>query len=161
DEQYLGRLVRRTAGKRWMISEQLVEHRTKSINIRGIAEFCVFTGSMLRRHVTGCAQRLTRARDCAFSFDQSRQAKVGQLRFAFCIEQNIPRFNISMQNPVFVRVMHSARDLCDQFRRLPDRYRRALDYLVKLTAFYELHAAVTSAFALAALVAWNYARIVE
>ena len=35
------------------------------------------------------------------------------MRFAFCIEQNVPRLDVAMQNAVLVRVMNSARDLRD------------------------------------------------
>ena len=35
------------------------------------------------------------------------------MRFAFCIEQNVSRFDVTMQNAVFMRVMNSARDLRD------------------------------------------------
>ena len=52
-------------------------------------------------------------RDTAFRFDQSGKAEIGQMRFAFCIEQNVSRFDVPMQNSVFMRVMNSARDLRD------------------------------------------------
>ena len=31
------------------------------------------------------------------------------MRFAFLIEQNVPRLDVAMQNAVLVRVMHGAR----------------------------------------------------
>ena len=88
-------------------------------------------------------------------FDQSRKTEIGQMRFAFCIEQNVPRLDVAMKNAVFMRVMNSARDFRDQFRRLPDRHRLALDYFVKLTAFDKLHAEVARAIALADFVDGN------
>ena len=83
------------------------------------------------------------------------------MRFAVFIKQNVPWLDVSMQNAVFMRVMHSARYLRDQFHRLPDRYRLAPDHFVKLAAFDELHAEVTSAFALADLVDGNDAWMFE
>ena len=44
---------------------------------------------------------------------KSRQAEVGQVRFAVSIEQNVPWLDVAMQNPVLVRVMNSARYLGD------------------------------------------------
>src|SRR4029077_18833301 len=77
------------------------------------------------------------------------------MRFAFCIEQNIPRLNVTMKNPVFMRVVHSAGHLCDKFRRLPDRYRLLPNDFVKLSPFDEFHAEIARAIALADFVNWN------
>ena len=77
------------------------------------------------------------------------------MRFAFCIEQNVPRFDVAMQNAVFMRVMNRAGDLRDQFRRLPDRHRRPPDDFVKLTSFNKLHAEVARAITLADFVDRN------
>src|SRR5438876_12392506 len=74
------------------------------------------------------------------------------MRFAVFIKQNVPWLDVSMQNAVFMRVVHSARYFRDQFRRLPDRHRLASDHFVKLAAFDEFHAEVALAFALADLV---------
>src|SRR4029077_7682035 len=56
---------------------------------------------------------------------------------------------------VLVCVMHGARHLGNQFRRLANRHRRAPDYFVELTAFNELHAEVALAIALAHFVDGN------
>ena len=48
-----------------------------------------FTGSLFRRHVAGCAQHFQRARDSAFRLYQSSETKVGKVRFALLIEQNV------------------------------------------------------------------------
>ena len=72
---------------------------------------------MFRRHVTGRAQHFHRARDRALSLDQSRQTKVGQMRFAFLIEQNVSRLDVAMKDAVLVRVMNGARYFRDQFDR--------------------------------------------
>ena len=81
------------------------------------------------------------------------------MRFAFCIQQNVSRLDVAMQNAVFMRVMHCARHLRDEFRRLPERHRRVCYYFVKLAAFDELHAEVAVAITLAYLVdgddAWD------
>ena len=82
------------------------------------------------------------------SLNQPRKTEIGEMRFAFFIEQNVSRFYVAMQNAVFVRVMHGAGYLRDKFRRLPDRHRRASDYFVKLAAFDELHAEIARAIAL-------------
>ncbi len=83
------------------------------------------------------------------------------MRFAFCVEQNVARFDVSMQNAVLMRVMNCAGQLGDQFRRMPDRHRLAPDYFVKLAAFDELHAEVAGAIALAHFVNRNDAWMVE
>ena len=83
------------------------------------------------------------------------------MRFAFCIKQDVSRLDVSMQNAVFMRVMHGACYLCDEFHRLPDGHRRVFNYFVKLTAFDELHAEVALAIALAHFVNGNDARMIE
>ena len=45
--------------------------------------------------------------------------------------------------------------------RLPDRHRCVFNYFVKLTAFNKLHAEVALAIALADLVDWDDARMIE
>src|SRR5262245_48362787 len=81
--------------------------------------------------------------------------------FASGIEQNISRLDIAMQNAIFMRVMHSARDFGHQFHRLPDRHRCALDHLVKLAAFDELHTEVARALVLTDFVDRDDARMIE
>src|SRR5437867_10257841 len=83
------------------------------------------------------------------------------MRLAFCIEEDVPRFDVSMQNAVFMRVMHGARHLCHQFRRLSHRHRCTSDCLVELTAFDEFHAEITAATTLADLVDGDDAWIVQ
>ena len=78
-----------------------------------LPSFICFTGSLFRRHVTRRAHDFQRARDRALCFDQSRKTKIGEVRFAFCIEENVSRFDVAMQNAVFMRVMHRARHLRD------------------------------------------------
>ena len=125
-----------------MASEQLVEHRAKSIDIRRLVKFCSFTGSLFRRHVARCAHHFQRARDRAFCFQQSGQSEICEMGFAVLIEQDVPWFDVTMKNAVFMRVMHSAREFGDQFHRAPDRHRLTPDHFIKLTAFDELHAEV-------------------
>src|SRR5437762_14233111 len=83
------------------------------------------------------------------------------MRFTVCVEQNVSRFDVPMQNSVFMRVMHNARDFRDEFHRLPDRDRGAPNDFVKLPAFNEFHAEVTGAIPFAYFVNWNDARIIE
>ena len=66
-----------------------------------------------------------------------------------------------MQNAVLMRVMNRAGHLGDQFRRVPDRHRRAPDDFVKLAAFDEFHAEVARAIALADFVDGNDAWMLE
>jgi hypothetical protein len=41
------------------------------------------------------------------------QTEVGEIRFAFCVEQNISRFDVPMQNAMFAGIMNRARKLRD------------------------------------------------
>src|SRR4029453_5237448 len=83
------------------------------------------------------------------------------MRLMFCIKQDVPRLDVSMQNAVFMRVMHSARHFGHEFRRLPNGDRPPLDYFIKLAAFDELHAEVALAVALADLVDGHDTRVVK
>ena len=80
---------------------------------------------LFRRHVTRRAQHVHRASDSAFRFHQPRQPEIGEMRFAFGIEENVARLNVAMQDAVLMRVVHSARKFRDEFRCLPDRDRLA------------------------------------
>ena len=93
--------------------------------------------------------------------DQSRKAEVGQMRFAFCIEQNVSRFDVAMQNAVLVRVVNVRATLAisSAARRIGIGSR--LDNLIKLTAFDELHAEVARAIALADFVDGNDTGMIE
>ena len=144
-----------------MTSEQLVKHCAKSIDVCGAADGRVVSDSLFRRHVTGRAQDFQRARDRAFRFDQSGQSEIGQMRFAFSIEQNVSRLDVAMQNAVLVRVMNSARHFRNEFRRAPDRHRLAPGDFIKLAAFDELHAEVARAIALADFVNRNDAGMIQ
>jgi hypothetical protein len=81
--------------------------------------------------------------------------------FAHFINQNVPRFDVSMQNAVFMRVMNSTGQLHDKFGRAPNRYRLASDHFVKLASFDEVHAEVALPILLAHLVDGNDARMVK
>src|SRR5882724_8006923 len=83
------------------------------------------------------------------------------MRFALLIQQNVSRLDVSMQNTMFIRVMHSAGHLCDEADRLPDRKRSMFNYLVKLAAFDKLHTEVAVAIALAHLVDRDDAWMIE
>ena len=96
-----------------MPGQQLVEDGAKSINICRVGELRIVSHCLFRRHVTGRAQHFHRARDRALSLDQSRQTKIGQMRFAFLIEQNVSRFDVTMKDAVLVRVMNRPRYLGD------------------------------------------------
>src|SRR6266487_6108327 len=95
-----------------MAGEQLVKDCAKSVNIRCAGELRVVTGGLLRRHVTWCAQNLQRARDRALCLDQPRQTEIGEMRFAFCIEQNIAGLDVTMQDTVLMGMMKRASQLC-------------------------------------------------
>src|SRR5215470_17743342 len=123
-----------------MTGQQLIEHCAKSIDISRAADALVVSHSLFRRHVTGRAQYFHRACDGAFSLDQSRQPEVGQMRFAFGIEQDVPWFDVAMKNAVLVRIVNSSRHLDNQFDRLSDQNWLTLDDCVKLAAFNKFHA---------------------
>jgi hypothetical protein len=77
------------------------------------------------------------------------------MRFAFRIQQNVSRFDVSMQNAVFMRVMHGAGHLRDEFGCLPKRHCPPPNDFVKLASFNKLHAEVARAITLADFVNWN------
>jgi hypothetical protein len=99
--------------------------------------------------LAGCMQRC------------SSKAKIGEVRFALFIQQNVPRLNVSMKNAMFMRVVHCARYFGNQFNRSADGYGLALDYFVKLTSFDKLHAEVATTLAFADLVDGDNAWMIE
>jgi hypothetical protein len=83
------------------------------------------------------------------------------MRFTLCIQQNISRLYVSMQDAVFMRVVHGACHLCGEFHRLPDGHRRVFNHFVELSAFDELHAEVALPITLTYLVDWDDAWMVK
>src|SRR6266567_6099333 len=83
------------------------------------------------------------------------------MRFAFCIEQNIARLNVAMQDTVLMGVMKRARQLRDKFRRLANWHQLAPNDFIELAAFDKFHAEVTSAVTFPDFVNRNDARIVQ
>src|SRR5438046_1701634 len=138
-----------------MTCQKLLRYSAQSIDICDAAGSRVISHCLFWRHITSRAQDFQRVRDTALRFDQSRKTKIGQVRFALCIQQNVARLDISMQDAVLVRVMNNARHLDNEFHRLTDRHRRAPDYFVKLAAFDKLHAEVALAITFANFMDWN------
>ena len=77
------------------------------------------------------------------------------MRFALFIKQHVPRFDVPMENTVFVSVVHRARQLCNQFHRPANRYCLTLNYFIELATFDQIHAVVTTIVALTDFVNWN------
>src|SRR2546423_5057209 len=80
------------------------------------------------------------------------------MRFAACVEQNVSRLDVAMEDSVFVRVVHRARHFGDYFRRLPHRYRRSAYDFVKLTPLDEFHAEIARSITLAHFIDGNDTR---
>src|SRR5438094_1298160 len=112
-QEELDRLVGCSTGKRRLTCQQLVKYCAKSIDICDVADTRVVSHCLFWRHVTGRAQNFQRVRDGALTLDQSRQAKISEVRFAFCIQQNVSRLDVSMKDAVFMREVHSPCDLRD------------------------------------------------
>src|SRR4030095_13594530 len=83
------------------------------------------------------------------------------MRFAVCVEKNVSRFDIAMENSVLVRVLNRARHFGDYFRCLPHRHWRAAYYFIKLAALDKLHAEVTGTIALADFVDGHDACVIK
>ena len=144
-----------------MASEQLVKHCAESVNIRGARDARVISHRLFRRHVTGSAQNFHRVRNSAFCFHQPGQPEIGEMRFAFCIEQNVAGFDVSMKDAVFMRVVNRARQFCDEFRCIACRDRRALCHFIELSAVDEFHAEVAGTLAFAHFVNRNDAWMIQ
>ena len=74
------------------------------------------TAGLFRRHVTRRSQHVHRVSDSAFCFQQPGQSEIGEMRFAFGIEENVARLNVAVQDAVFMRVVNRARQFRDEFR---------------------------------------------
>src|SRR5207248_11054904 len=138
-----------------MAGQQLIEHRAKAVYIRrarelGVVSYCLFWG-----HVTGRSQYFHRARDSALRLDQASQPEVREMRFAVCVEQDVSRFDVAMQNAALVSVVNCARDFGNQFHGAPDRHWFVPYHFIELAAFDKFHAEVAGAIALADFVDWN------
>ena len=92
--------VGRSTNKRRMSGEHVIENRTESVNIGSACELGSVASSLFWSHVTRRAERFYHcARNGTFSLNKPCQAKIGKMRFAVCIYQDVPRLDIAMENP--------------------------------------------------------------
>ncbi len=93
------------------------------------------------------------------------------MRLAVCIQQDIPRLNVAMEYPVFMRVVNRVCQLCNEFHCAAERQRLAFatgrirrcgpNHFVELSALDQVHAEVAETVALANFVNWDYTRMVK
>src|SRR5215469_16418132 len=125
-----------------MTCQQLIKNRAKTVDVCHAGDSRVVAHCLFWRHVTRRAQHFHCPRDRTFCFDKSSQTKIGQMRFAFPIEQNVPRFDITMENAVLVSVMHSTRDSRDEFGCSVDWHRLSPNDCIELPPLDKFHAEV-------------------
>jgi hypothetical protein len=77
------------------------------------------------------------------------------------IYQNVPRLNISMQDPSLVRIGNSAREFDDEFDSRPIGHWLTVNYFVKSPAFDQLHAEVAGTVTFTDLMNRNDAGVVQ
>src|SRR6266496_5481036 len=140
-----------------MASEQLVKHCAESVNICRASDSRVISHRLFRRHVTRRAQYFQRARDRTLCLGEPCQPEIGEMWFALCVEQNVSRFDVSMEDAALMRIMNGPGQLGDQFRCVTDRHRFALRDGIELAALHQSHAEVTGAAALPDFVNGNNA----
>ena len=139
----------------------MIKNGPERVNIGGRRQLFHPTSGLLRRHVARRSEHIERISDRAFLFDQARQSKVGQMRFAFSIQQDIPGFNVAMQNAALVCELDRVRDLDEQLDRAPRRHRIATNDFIKVTAFDELHAEIAGAVAFADFINGHDLRVLQ
>src|SRR4029077_11817190 len=144
-----------------MASEQLVKHCAQSVNIGCASDSRVISHRLFRSHVTGCAQNFHGARDGTLCFDEPCQPEIGEMRFAFCVKQDVSGFDVSMENAALMRIMNGPGQLRDQFRCVTNRHRFALRDGIELAALHQSHTEVTGAAALPHFVNGNNAWMLE
>ena len=83
------------------------------------------------------------------------------MRIAFCVDQDVAGFDVSMEDAVFMGVVNCAGQLGDQLRCVTDRHRFALRNGIELATVHESHAEVTGAVALPDFVNRDDARMVQ
>src|SRR5215510_15573598 len=104
-----------------MTGKQLVKHSAKTVHICCFADGGVISYCLLGRHVTGCAQHVQGAGESTFSFYETGKSEISQVRLTVGVDKNVTRFDVAMQNAVFMRVVNGARQLGDEFRCIAKR----------------------------------------
>src|SRR5262245_64528959 len=97
-----------------MTGKQLIEHRAKSVDICRAANGCVVSHRLLWRHVTRCAQHVHTAGESTFFFYETGQSEISQMRRTVGVDKNVTRFDVAMQNAVFVRTVNGARQRSEE-----------------------------------------------
>src|SRR6266436_140759 len=83
------------------------------------------------------------------------------MRFTICIEQNIPRLNVSMQDAVLMGVMNRSRQPRDEFCCTSERHRLIPDNFIEFATLHQGHTEVARAVAFSDLMNWHDVRMVE
>ena len=128
------------AQERRLPAEELKQNCTKAVDIDRRCEISRRTAYLLWRDVTGCAEDCHRACKIARRIDPLGQAEIAHERLAASIQQNVPRLEISVQNPFVVRVLNGARDLCDQANGLAWFVAKYFPSMQQASPWRELHA---------------------
>src|SRR5215510_15359 len=83
------------------------------------------------------------------------------MRFAVCVEQNVSRFDVTMEDSVLVREMDRARHFGDCFGRLSHRHWRTAYNFIKLATLDKFHTEVAGTITLAHFVDGNDACMIK
>src|SRR5205823_1798389 len=105
---------RRTSG------EQIKQQCSETINVGSWSKLGCRSFGLLRRDVTRRAEDCESAREIGTGVEPFGQSEISHEWFAATVEQDVSRLEIAMQNPVLMRVLHSARHL----RHKPDGFAR-------------------------------------
>ena len=95
--------------------KQLVQHAAQTVDVAATIDTMALTACLLGRHV-GRRPGIFSPRPNLLLFQ--RQAEVDQVGSAVLAQQDVARFHVTVDQPLFVGVMQSLSNRANQFDRL-------------------------------------------
>src|SRR5436190_13733686 len=103
----------------WAASKQLVHDRAQTINIRGRGQSLGVASRLLGRHVAGRTHHRAGQSEAVRVVQAFGQSEVAYVRLALGVEQDVPGFEVAVQDGTLMGVVDGASNFGEQERSLP------------------------------------------
>ena len=97
--------------------QQLVEHHAQAEDVRSPIDPVTLTPGLFGAHVGGCSSYPATLAEVLVL---ERKPEVGDTGFARCVDQDVGRLDVPVDQPSGVGVMQCVGNRGDQFRRIPE-----------------------------------------
>ena len=155
------RLRQRIAGVRCAAGEEGVEDRAETVDVNRRRACFGTPRGLLRRHVGRRSREGPRIVQVAVGFDPAGETKVGDVRRALFVDQDVGRLEVSVENPALMRMVDRLGRGDDQAGRGARVACEVVEPPVQALTRHELHTEVGQTAALADFVDRYDVRMVQ